>query len=139
MANRFGIPIDIENEIRERDTDCVYCRRQMKSYHQVKGTRGDQATIEHFNLDGPFYWSHGLEKEDLAICCRGCNSSRGMKKLLEWFETPYCVERNINENTVANPVKKYIRRKYAHGEARLRSAVMSTDNCRVVVPLLEED
>ena len=52
------------------------------------------ATIEHFNNDGPF-----SKKWNVAICCRRCNSSKGTMRLSEWFKTPYCRERKINEET----------------------------------------
>lgn len=74
----------------------------------ANGNRADQATIEHLNFDGPFYWKDGLRKEDLAICCGACNSSRGKKTLADWFKKEYCARRNINENTVAEPVKRYL-------------------------------
>jgi hypothetical protein len=34
---------------------------------------------------------------------------RGNKKLLDWFKTPYCIERHINRDTVTEPVREYIR------------------------------
>jgi hypothetical protein len=74
----------------------------MKQSPRAMGASG--ATIEHFNNDGPL-----TKKYNLAMCCRGCNSSKGTKRLLAWFKTPYCVEKNINEKTVAEPVKQYIR------------------------------
>jgi len=83
----------------------------MKTYAEIKATAGklaDQATIEHLNFDGPFYTRDGLRKEDLVICCRSCNSSRGTRRLLDWFTSDYCVTRNINEDTVAESVKKYL-------------------------------
>jgi hypothetical protein len=69
------------------------------------------ATIEHLNERPPFYWKQGLKEEGLAICCWSCNSSRGSKRLRDWFLTTYCVERTtpINEKTVAEPVKLYLR------------------------------
>lgn len=33
----------------------------------------------------------GLREEGLAICCGSCNSSRGRKTLLKWFQTGYCL------------------------------------------------
>ena len=68
------------------------------------GFRGDWATIEHLNYEPP--WD---DPTTVAICCGSCNSSRGNKPLLEWFNTEYCISRNINEKTVAEPVKNYIR------------------------------
>jgi hypothetical protein len=112
MPNIFGISREDEEELRTRDKTCVYCRKPMKTSAEIKATkcsRADEATIEHLNFDGPFYTKDGLRKEHLAICCRGCNSSRGTLKLLDWFKSDYCVSRGINENTVAEPVKKYLR------------------------------
>ncbi|KKR69528.1 MAG: hypothetical protein UU12_C0044G0006 [Candidatus Woesebacteria bacterium GW2011_GWA2_40_7b] len=44
----------------------------------------------------------------VAICCESCNSSRRDKKIWGWFEKKYCKNKNINEKTVAEPVKKYL-------------------------------
>ena len=110
MSNKFGIPMDIEIEIRHRDKKCVYCHREMKKYLHKIGVPGDKATIEHFNENGPFHWKDGLLKEDIAICCGSCNSSRGSRRIIEWFKKIYCLKRNINAQTVAEPVKEYLRR-----------------------------
>ena len=114
MANKFGIPEKVEQKIRRRDRRCVYCRKRM-IYPCSGNNRRDWATIEHFRESGPFYWAdglNGLKEEDLAICCLSCNSSRGKKGLLIWFKSQYCIDRNrnINEQTVAKPVKEYIER-----------------------------
>lgn len=74
----------------------------------------DSATVEHLNEVGPFYWDEGLRKEDLVMCCGSCNSSRGKKSLLDWFETQYCVARGIGVRTVAREVKDYIFRTFAN-------------------------
>ncbi|MDO8408400.1 MAG: hypothetical protein Q7S95_04235, partial [bacterium] len=109
MANKFGIPEEVEQRIRIRDKLCVYCHKRM-IYPCVGDKQRDWATIEHFREVGPFYWWDGLREEGLGICCGSCNSSRGRKKLKDWFKTPYCVENKINEKTVAKPVKEYTRR-----------------------------
>jgi hypothetical protein len=83
MSNSYGIPDEIEKKIRAKDRT--------------------EGSIEHFNNRWHF------EKEwNVAICCRGCNSSKGTKTLLTWFKSPYCVERKISKATVAGPVKKFI-------------------------------
>jgi len=107
MANKYGIPEIVENEIRRRDKTCAYCHKRML-YPYASHKPGNSATIEHFREKGPFYWDEDLKKEDLAICCGCCNASRGRKKLLAWFKTPYCLNGGINEKTVSLPVKKYI-------------------------------
>ena len=104
MSNKYGIPNKDEEEIRARDKICVYCRKTMKAYPNTKGTPGDKATIEHLNFAPPFYWTDGLKKSDLVICCGSCNASRGKKELLNWFKKQYCLDRNINKDTVAEPV-----------------------------------
>jgi hypothetical protein len=105
MPNRYGISEEDEEEIRARDKRCVYCRVPLKHYPQATSASG--ATIEHFNNDGPFD-----KKYNVAFCCRRCNSSKGTQKLSDWFDTAYCSEgkNKINESTVAEPVKEYIRR-----------------------------
>jgi len=104
MSNKYGIPEKDEEEIRARDKTCVYCHKAMKEYSGTKGTPADKATIEHLHNDGPFD-----EKSNSVICCGSCNSSRRNKELLAWFKTPYCIERSINKETVAESVKEYVR------------------------------
>jgi hypothetical protein len=110
MTNSFGIPQHIETEIRARDSVCVYCRGEMKAHIGERGTPRDKATIEHLSFDGPFRWRYGLQREDIVICCCSCNASRGKKRLNEWFRSGYCIERGINESTVAEPVRYFLRR-----------------------------
>ena len=81
----------------------------MKAYNGVRGCPGDKATFEHLNRNGPFYWSEGLQEEYLAIVCARCNSSRGRRRLVDWFASPYCRERSINAQTVAPKVRQYLR------------------------------
>ncbi len=111
MSNSFKIPADVEQRIRQRDMLCVYCHKVM-IYPYRHDRHSDSPTIEHLREEEPFYWDKGLKEEDLAICCGSCNSSRRRKKLIDWFKTTYCTdeERNINENTVAKPVREYLQR-----------------------------
>jgi hypothetical protein len=102
MSNTYGVSDEDEKAIRARDKTCVYCRKPMKKHPHKMDASGP--TLEHFNNDGPL-----KKKYNLAICCRRCNSSKGTKKLSPWFETPYCIERNINQKTIAKPVREYIR------------------------------
>jgi 5-methylcytosine-specific restriction endonuclease McrA len=101
MSNTYGISIQDEREIRARDRACVYCGIVMKP---ASDRHAAGATVEHFTNGGPL-----REKYNVAICCRGCNSSKGTKKLSAWFKTPYCRERKINKVTVSKPVKEYMR------------------------------
>lgn len=109
MSNQFEIPRDVEERLRARHRVCAYCRGEIKAYLGVMGNRGDKATIEHLNRKGPFHWADGLKENELVICCGRCNSSRGTKKLADWFESPYCQAHGISAATVAPEVKEYLR------------------------------
>lgn len=104
VSNKYGIPEEELEKIRQRDRVCVYCHGSMKEYPHTAGTPADKATIEHLNYLPP--WNN---PNTVVICCGRCNSSRGKKKLLDWFKSPYCIERNICETTVTEPVKDYVR------------------------------
>jgi hypothetical protein len=108
MANRWQIPHEVELRLRTEFARCAYCGRRFHSPVGLRGTCGTQATIEHLNRHGPFYWSDGLKEEDLVIVCGRCNCSRGKKRLSEWFASPYCLSRRIGARTVAARVKKYL-------------------------------
>ena len=95
-------------KIRARDKNCVYCHKAM-IYPCVGDKQSDWATIEHLSPDPPYYCKDGMEVSNIVICCGSCNSSRGVKKLSDWFKTSYCVERNINEISVAEPVRESLK------------------------------
>jgi len=103
MKNKYGIPDAELDKIKLRDKTCVYCHKRMIKPSN-DSCRKDWATIEHLNYLPP--WNNS---STVVICCGSCNSSRGNKKLLDWFKMSYCKERNINEKTVAKSVKEYIR------------------------------
>jgi hypothetical protein len=103
MSNRYGLPENRVELVRKRDQHCVYCGKEMAK-PSPNARRGDWATIEHLNHLPP--WDN---PDSIAICCGSCNSSRGNKRILDWFATKYCVERKISPKTVAKPVLEYIR------------------------------
>lgn len=103
MSNKYGISIEDEKRIRTRDKTCVYCHKEMMSSNGG-GWCGDWATIEHLNYLPP--WNNPAT---VAMCCWSCNSSRSNKKLTDWFKSSYCMDKNINTETVAKPVKDYIK------------------------------
>jgi hypothetical protein len=101
MKNNYGLPRDELQKIFERDKACVYCHKTMIG-HRANSRRGDWYSIEHLNYLPP--WDN---PKTVAICCWSCNSSRGNKKLMDWLRHR-TVSRNINEVTVAEPVRHYI-------------------------------
>lgn len=110
MTNKFGIPPEKLQKVRERDKICVYCHKEMVFPYNRKD-HSNSATIEHLSPVPPFYWKDGMQIDNITICCGSCNSSRGIKELDKWFKTEYCLKRNINENSIADPVKIYLQKK----------------------------
>jgi hypothetical protein len=103
--NRWGISDQDEAKIRKRDKRCVYCDIKMKTYPHARGVPRDKATWEHINNNdlNPKHLSN------IVLCCGECNTSKGAKKLLEWFESDYCKKGNINKKTVSPVVKNWLR------------------------------
>ena len=58
------------------------------------------ATIEHI-------YPPGNDPTWVCWCCNGCNISH-QKPLREWFQSKYCIDRNINEDTVAPIIKDFL-------------------------------
>ena len=108
MGNRFQIPPEVEKSLRDRFRVCAYCHKEFKKYPGRPGCPPDKASIEHLNRNGPFYWSEGLKESELVIACCSCNSSRGAKRLRDWFESPFCVDRGITAHTVHPVVQEYL-------------------------------
>ena len=100
MANRWNIPDWLENEIRARDRGCVYCRAPFASNNSVIKSA---PSWEHIINDARI-----TTAENIALCCRGCNSSKGQKSLSVWLKSEYCEKRGINAATVALVVKSAI-------------------------------
>lgn len=100
----YGISEDVIKKILKRDKVCVYCSQKMKLHVSSIGTPRDKKTIEHFNEK----YVYAAKEDGVGICCGSCNSSRSDSGLSKWFKTQYCIDRNINEKTVAEPVKKFI-------------------------------
>ncbi len=98
MSNKWNIPDELEEAVRIRDVICVYCGVAFNK------NACDTASWEHINNK-----EKDVTSWNIALCCRSCNSSKGAKKLEDWFETDYCFNNNINKKTVAPVVQNYIR------------------------------
>lgn len=103
--NRWNIPDWLEDEIRKRDKLCVYCHTALREYPHARGVPRNKATWEHIDNDDL------SSATNIARCCGACNTSKGAKKLMEWFESEYCKKKNINERTVAAAVRSWLRRR----------------------------
>ncbi len=100
MANNWNIPDQLQEDVRKRDKSCVYCGVKFKDNYR------ESRSWEHINNK-----AKDIERWNIVLCCRSCNSSKGTKRLLDWFKSSYCLEKNINKKTVANIIKQYIKQK----------------------------
>lgn len=100
MANQWGIPKDIEIEVRQRDLHCVYCGVDFSIIHKSRKTK---PTWEHIINDIRI---NGLN--NIALCCTSCNASKGAKRIEDWLESEYCITKGITIKTVADVVKNAI-------------------------------
>ena len=95
MANKWNIPAWLE-----KDSVCVYCGNEFLS-HKVSAKAS--VSWEHIINDAKI-----ITKENIALCCRGCNASKGQKRLSVWLQTKYCQERVITPESVAPIIKQAI-------------------------------
>jgi 5-methylcytosine-specific restriction endonuclease McrA len=95
--NRWNIPEWLEDEVRKRDLACVYCGVVFGS---IAG-HGSRASWEHIINNAKI-----ITRENIVLCCRSCNSSKGARLLADWIVSPYCKQRKISLKTVAKIVKK---------------------------------
>jgi hypothetical protein len=91
--NRWNIPAWLEREVVERDRSCVYCGT---SFAQASTARRARPSWEHTVNDARI-----RTRENIALCCIGCNASKGAKALTAWLQSRYCIDRGITERSVA--------------------------------------
>jgi hypothetical protein len=96
--NRWNIPAELEQEIMRRDKSCIYCGVVFVLSNDRAGSR---PSWEHIVNDARI-----VTRENISLCCRSCNSSKGVKPLEVWLESAYCKRRGISRQTVAEVVKK---------------------------------
>ena len=102
--NRWNIPAWLEHEVRARDKRCIYCGIEMLEKAPRGSPRKTVATWEHIINDARI-----VTRENIALSCSGCNSSKGQKSLADWLQSPYCMKNDINESTLATIAKEALR------------------------------
>ena len=100
MANNWNIPSWLESEVRDRDRVCVYCRREFTAPNISKKSA---PSWEHIINDASI-----ITRDNIALCCCGCNSSKGQKRVSDWLRSRYCQDRGITEDSVAPIIKRAI-------------------------------
>jgi hypothetical protein len=95
--NRWNIPDWLEKEVMERDKSCIYCG---VVFGFADARFGSRPSWEHILNDAGI-----ITRENIALCCRSCNSSKGVKVLSVWLDSPYCKKRGISRDNVAAIVR----------------------------------
>jgi len=125
-VNRWGIPHDLEKEIRDRDVACVYCGTALLKSVPRGSSRKQVATWEHIINDATIVtiWN-------IARCCNSCNASKGTKELRRWLATDYCTLKGITAESVAAVVKYHLASMDDDEEAGKKDG----ENCLIQVPV----
>jgi hypothetical protein len=92
MPNRWNIPAWLEREVVQRDRSCIYCGFSFA----LATARRERPSWEHIVNDAAI-----VTRENIALCCIGCNASKGTKSLDVWLRSRYCLERGITRQTIA--------------------------------------
>ncbi len=100
MANRWGIPKEVEKIVIERDRKCVYCGILfIESDKNRKSRRTWEHIINDVKINGA---------DNIALCCGSCNASKGNKSLEDWLKSKYCINKGISIKTVPMVVRKHL-------------------------------
>lgn len=102
MSNRWGIPKEVEEYVKQRDLSCVYCGI---SFVNTIPTYKTRPTWEHIINDIRINGA-----DNIALCCGSCNASKGSKRLEDWLNRKYCITKGITKESVAIVVKEYLNR-----------------------------
>ena len=97
--NKWNIPFNLEMEIRKRDKRCVYCHSNFDA-----NSFKNRATWEHIDNN-----AKNISVDNIVLCCSSCNSSKGVKTLINWLESSYCKRNGISKETVTSIVKKSLK------------------------------
>ncbi|AUS04810.1 HNH endonuclease [Pseudotamlana carrageenivorans] len=93
MANKWGIPKDVEELVLLRDKSCVYCG---VAFTKNDTSRKTKQSWEHIVNDIRIN-----QANNIALCCVSCNASKGAKLLEDWLNTNYCKNKGIIKLSVS--------------------------------------
>jgi hypothetical protein len=97
MANKWGIPADVEQHVLNRDKCCVYCGIEFKpNITERKFKQSWEHIVNDIRING---------SDNIALCCVSCNASKGAKELEDWLNSKYCITKNITPQSVSQVVK----------------------------------
>jgi hypothetical protein len=104
-AAKWNITRELALEVIGRDLTCIYCRRNFDA--DLSGPRKGLPTWEHVVNDLLL-----VSSANIALCCWGCNASKGRKTLQEWLRSDYCRVWGITSSSVAAIAAASLRRSH---------------------------
>jgi hypothetical protein len=93
-AAKWKIPRELALEVIARDIRCIYCNRE---FGDPLGPRAACPSWEHIVNDEAI-----VNLANIALCCVGCNASKGTKPLSLWLLAKYCSDRGISGQSIAS-------------------------------------
>ena len=91
-AAKWKISRELALSVIARDLRCIYCNRD---FGPPQGPRAACPSWEHIVNDQSI-----VSLENIALCCVGCNASKGTKPLGLWLNTKYCSDRSISRQSI---------------------------------------
>lgn len=85
-AKRWNIPLETALIVIERDKECIYCKCSFDN-----SIRSKKASWEHIINDIRLN-----QPDNIALCCVGCNASKGAKLLEEWITSEKALKRGVS-------------------------------------------
>lgn len=101
MTNKWGIPKEVEDFVKQRDTQCVYCGQV---FTDIPESQKQKPSWEHIVNDIRINGT-----DNISLCCMSCNASKGAKLLEDWLLSDYCKKNDITIETVAQVVKEALK------------------------------
>lgn len=98
--NRWNIPKWLEEKVIARDRSCIYCK---VDFTRSATDRRTKPSWEHIINDAKI-----ITLQNIALCCVGCNASKGAKEISAWFKSEYCISRGIGPSSVAPIVREFL-------------------------------
>lgn len=86
-AARWKIPRDLAVLVISRDLQCIYCSEE---FQYSASMRRCLPSWEHIVNDLAL-----VTNANIALCCVGCNASKGNRSLATWLESRYCKTHNV--------------------------------------------
>lgn len=92
-AAKWQIPRELALTVIARDLRCIYCNRK---FGEPQGPRASCPSWEHIVNDESI-----VNLSNIALCCVGCNASKGTKPLSLWLKSKYCSEHEISRSSIS--------------------------------------